>query len=553
MHDDDDGIVLLTCFFGLGATAWVLVNALYAEIPLIVASLNYEYSVISKLTLCITLTSVAPIVYAVTTSSTKATTSTDDFCCCCGGGGMESKSVTKLGITIILALGTLTALGLSLSDAALQQTTLLVTSVCAGLVGTMANVLYYPHAATTTTAMTNIEGRGEEEKDDHEATLAAITFSPQQQPSSPPAVRQTTAMASGMAAASLFLAVLAIVQQQDKGDSNSRFSLRAYFGVVTAVFGMGILGFLGTLMADHKNNNKSATSSSNSEMVLPVANDKEVSSNSDKGNYGSIETSPSNKNINTDNLHRRKSTNVSNETVNSINVLDGMTRADARQQPNHTAAFEIQEEAPPMDEQDDEHHHNHDATCSSTSFFYSFLTISKRHATINAGQFLLNLLTFFLPGIVPYSIQHFGDSQRALHYLTVTQLIGQTLGALASGWKQNRSVWLQLLLFGVFWIPTVVLSFVNDTAFQRVSQLHSAVPITLNAVLNFGYGYSSTTFYHLVHAEATAMAETSSLSSSSSSSIDPHIASRVLGSWNQLGAMIGSLIAYLLVENGAIA
>jgi hypothetical protein len=162
--------------------------------------------------------------------------------------------------------------------------------------------------------------------------------------------------------------------------------------------------------------------------------------------------------------------------------------------------------------------------------------------------------------------------------LTVTQLIAQTLGTVVSGWKQSRSVWTQLIVFGILWIPTVILSFVNNTNFQHSSQLNSALPITLNALLNFGFGYSSTIFYHLVHADeeqaaATAAAASQDANVSTGGVItvlrqedvdddnimdhsphhDPHIASRVLGSWKQLGAMIGSLIAYFLVVNGAIS
>jgi hypothetical protein len=509
---------LLMCFSFLGATAWVLVNAIYAEIPLIVASLDYDYSVISKLTLCITLTSVAPILWAILADSCSTN---------------SSQWVTKVGIAVMLALGTATALGASLSDAALQQTTLLITSVCSGLVGTMANVLYYPHAATTVAKSTTI----------HQEAESSLS-------SPPAAVRQTTAMASGIAAASLFLAVLAIVQQRNEAISNS-FSLRAYFGVVTGVFGFGILGFVGTVVAAE--DSSLSTTSHQTSLVNNTVNDEESNENddvhgsmNDKNNYGSIEIP------NTDNnLHRRKSTNVSTRGASS-KLSDAAPDVDGAQTTVSHAAFEIQEEAPPADENDHDDDHDHSST--SPSFFASFLTVSKRHATINGGQFLLNLLTFFLPGIVPYSIQNFEDSQRALHYMTVTQLIAQTLGAVASGWKQSRSVAGQLIVFGILWIPTVVLSFVNNTDFQHASQRNSAVPITLNALLNFAYGYSSTVFYHLVHAAAAAVPEGEATNErGGSSGSDPHIASRVLGSWNQLGAMIGSLIAFFLVENGAIS
>ncbi|KAG7370090.1 hypothetical protein IV203_027836 [Nitzschia inconspicua] len=506
--------LLIACFFLLGTSAWVLVNAIYAEIPLIIASMDYDYSVISKLTLCITLTSVAPIVWAMTASMCS----------------VDNQKVTKMGIAAMLALGTSTALGMALTDAALQQTTLLIVSVCSGLVGTMANVLYYPHAATTTNSCST---------DDNIDTESL----------SPPAnVQQTTAMASGMAAGSLFLAVLAIIQQHDERTSVT-FSVQAFFGVVTAVFCLSILGFGGTLIADRLATLEHNLSVSVHDTVQGQAIDQDGTMdapiNHESNNYGSIDIS------NNGILLRRTSTDVDTKASKSSKKLQDQ---DVLQMPISSAAFEIQEEAPPADE------HNYDSDDHQKplpSFLVSFLTISNRYAIINGGQFLLNLLTFFLPGIVPYSIKNFDDPQRALHYLTVTQLIAQTLGALASGWKQSRSVCLQLLVFGILWIPTVVLSFINDTEFQSASQAHSAVPITLNALLNFSYGYSRTVFYHLVHADATAGAavldETSETVQRRSSGNDPHIASRVLGSWNQLGAMIGSLFAYVLVEKGAIS
>jgi hypothetical protein len=122
---------------------------------------------------------------------------------------------------------------------------------------------------------------------------------------------------------------------------------------------------------------------------------------------------------------------------------------------------------------------------------------------------------------------------------------------MVSGWKQCRHVWIQLLVFASLWIPTAALSFANSGEFQHSNQMHSAVPITFNALLNFAYGYSSTTFYHLVHTDASKGDENNEKKELKID--DPHIASRVLGSWNQLGAMLGSLIAYGLVEKGVIS
>jgi hypothetical protein len=496
-----------------------------------------------------------------------------------------------MGIGLMLTLGIVTALSVALSPTALQQPTmLLIISVCGGLVGTMSNVLYYPHAATIN-ASSSSASTGTTPTTPNPAESDGLADDESPSPQYSPAVRQTTAMASGMATASLFLAVLAILQQK-QAHSNNYFSVQAYFGVVVAVFGVAIVGFVGTLMADQSlsatiSNHMNGTTTSATTTATTTALKEELDNN-DNGhlsnyvntnNYGSMEIS------NHHYLRRRQSTNVStNVNTTQNDMVDDVQDIDMTQPPTTVSAFfEIQEEEIPPLEEEEEHNHIHNdnnyptmtSNIQSFSFWTLFWTMSQRHAKCNAGQFWLNLGTFFLPGIVPYSIRNFDNSQQALHYLTVTQLIGQTLGTIISGWKQSRSVWVQLTVFGILWIPTVILSLINNTTFQTSSQLHSAVPITLNALLNFGYGYSSTIFFHLVHADEAAAAAAAVVngtlitttapppaSNNDDTMIhhpplhchhDPHIASRVLGSWKQLGAMLGSLIAYLLVVNGVIS
>jgi hypothetical protein len=541
----------LFCFFSLGSSAWILVNAIYAEIPLIVASLDNDYSVISKLTLCVTLTSIAPILWSLLVDVIT---------------GIDAKHITQIGIAGILLIGTATSLVLSLTDATLPQTTLLVVSTASGLVGSMSRVLYFPHAATTIpTATVETTAR----LNDEEVEATPHDDAPQQRQEiqeKNAAIQQTTAMASGMAVASLFVAILAILQQMqsdsvaehDTTTTTSKryqFSIQAYFGVVTGIFGLAIAGFLGTLVSD---NTATKTHQTVAESQDSEQDDDDRVHNENSNHYGSIETSH--------NLFRKQSTGVSPKSHMEPNAALLKVSADNQQSssmtnPTFASSLEIQDELEPHDDVDSDGHHYHPITETDLfAFWNSFMIVSRQHTAINAGQFLLNAMTFFLPGIVPYSVQHFDDSQRALHYLTVTQLIAQTLGTMLSGWKQFRSVWIQLMVFATLWIPMVIFSFLNNTDFQHSNQMHSAVPITLNASLNLAYGYSSTTFYHLVHTSAASAAagedgddDIDENQSHTSNKDEAHIASRVLGSWNQLGAMTGSLVAYFLVQHGAVS
>ena len=596
-------IALLGSFFVLGSSAWILVNGLYAEIPIIVAHLQYDYSIISKMTLCITLTSLAPIAWSLGADHLwsivrrpwnkwrpePARTKEED--------AKSTTTTTTIGIGLLLILAVATSLTMALTDAALQETTLLLVSVCSGMVGTMSRVLYFPHASTATaTATTNpTAARDNNNHEDPESGAATTTAENTTTDNiAPPvcqlsAIQQTTSMASGIGVGSLLVAILAIVQQMDGRSSSTtekgneeRFTLQAYFGIVTGLLVLAMMGFVGTLVLNRPDTTRVQQDDNDGgvQSISPPA----PPSSSLAANTAATTASelPAMENVCQD--EKNSTAKQAEATSTEMTLLEQAPSSSTMTTPSELPpSMEIMDDGigdAPRDVDNDNANHfqthpnNRDnppppsSSSSSPAFLYTFWAITRQHATLNAGQFLLNALTFFLPGIVPYAIQHFEDSQRALHYLTVTQLIGQTLGAMASGWKQYRNVWLQLAIFGVLWIPTVLLSFVNNRDFQHTNQLHSAVPIALNAVLNFVYGYSSTTFYHLVHADAAAAASSVSedpdndhddgehdnhQNNTNNSGSNPHLASRVLGSWNQLGAMLGSLIAYFLVEKGAIS
>jgi hypothetical protein len=391
-------LLRLSSFFLLGTSAWILVNGiLYAEIPIIVAALDYDYTVVSTITLCVTLSNIAPLLWSAIAD-------------------VRGKAETQVGIGIVLALGLATTSSLSLTDAALQKTSLVAVSVCVGIVGTMSPVLLFPHASSS--------------------------------------IDQITAMASGTAIANLFAAVLAIIQLT--GNEEGRFSIQVYFGILTAVFGLAIVGFIGTL--------------------------------------------------------RFQKNTLGEDKVVGTNKLGD--------------AFHDE------DDQDGEEHQ----PPAKKLFWSPFFTTTMEHFHVNAAQFVLNALTFFLvPGVVPFSIQHFPGSNSILHYLTVSQILAQTFGILLSGKWQYSKVWIQILAVVVVWIPTVVLSILNDEVFHE-TQVNAVLPITLIVILNFLYGYSTTNFFHLV----------------TSKSADAPQSARVLGAWNQLGAMSGSLVGYFLVHNKVI-
>jgi hypothetical protein len=422
----------LSSFFLLGSSAWILVNGIYAEIPIIVAALDYDYTVISTITLCITLSNIAPLLWSA----------------------IADVRGTQVGIGIVLALGLATSFCMSLTDVALRETSLVAVSVCAGIVGSMSLVLFFPHASSS--------------------------------------VDQITSLASGTATANLFVAVLAIVQLN--GNEEERFSIQVYFGVLAAIFGFSIVGFIGTLRF--------------------------------KKNYIMGEEDIRVAEENFDTCHAQDNQDDEEQPSHATKQRDRMQRHKERNRPK-----KMQEKHPLLATKQGEQ-----VIPLEPRFWGSFLSTTVEHSHLNAAQLVLNALTFFLPGVVPFSVQHFPDSQSALHYLTVSQLLAQTLGILLSGKWQYSNVWIQILAVVVVWIPTVVFSIVNDEAFHE-TQVHAALPITFSAILNFLYGYSSTTFFHLVASKSAEKSQS---------------AARVMGTWHQVGAMVGSLVGYFLIQSKII-
>jgi hypothetical protein len=75
---------------------------LYAEIPIIVAALDYDYTVVSTITLCVTLSNIAPLLWSAIAD-------------------VRGKAETEVRIGIVLALGLATSSSLSLTDVALRK------------------------------------------------------------------------------------------------------------------------------------------------------------------------------------------------------------------------------------------------------------------------------------------------------------------------------------------------------------------------------------------------------------------------------------------------
>jgi len=645
--------LLLLSFFGLGSSSWILVNAIYAQIPLIVVGFEYDYTIVSKMTLCITTTSLIPILWTTTIvpllESNQPQQNQQRQQRENGASNNYNTASTKfywtttVGIALNLTIGLGVALGVAFSPTATTQlSSLLTVSFCSGIVGTMSLVLYFPHAASTSMisgcstspsssspagVVSNFDtdavverhdnkaqernAKNDNKKSEDDNADAATTANA--------ALQQTTAMASGTAVANLFVGVLAIIQfnvvPRNKQDDGVLFSLQGYFGVVAGIFVLAVAGFIGTLVIPArvrqrtlassvtKMQTNGTTSSVGIEMEhIHGTNEISVksqqsSTNDSAGNcsdtFGSNEplVRPSNK-------RQPKNHGSISDPVSSSSPQKQQQQIQKVQKPvNLLTHLSIDDDDEADDYIEEQQQQYISATTnrpkSSSSSFSLFVRMSKKHWTLNSAQCVLNVLTFFLPGVVPFSVQHYQDPQRALHFLTVTQLLGQTLGIVFSGYYQNTSVVAQLILFVLLWIPTVTLSIVNNTDFQSIQQ-HSAVPITINALLQFLYGYSSTTFFHLVNREASASQASSNDDSAEivrdgrglvpespieldhkqqqddpnpdeindgevydddddDDGDDPHIASRILGTYNQIGAMMGSLVAYFLVEYKVIS
>ena len=421
-------------FFALGTCAWALANAIFAELPIILGWTG-DWTLASKIALCIALANLAPLLWSILADLRNGKTIVP----------------SSVGIGFILFLGMATSICFMVLDNLDEATPLLTLSILTGIVGSMTLVLFFPHAHPFAIR-------------DNGVSIASLQM--------------------GTAAASLFLAIMAIIQKP--ASVNPRFSLEAYFGIVTAFFALALMGWAGTLM------------------LQPAA-------------------------IVTENaLKTEKDITQENSDNKDDDIMEagvGVTKPEGE-----TETSVADEEAP---------------TELRLDFWNVFLHIATdaRFREANAVQFIINAMMFFLPGVVPYSVSYFPNPELALHYQTVVQLLAQTIAILLTGLPftniRNTQVGYQLIVAIVFWIPTVVLCVHNNRDFHT-SQANSALPIALYAAFAFVYGYTSTTCFQVVSARCEEDKDNGA-----------HV-SRVLGLLNQMGAMLGSIVGYLVVQNGKI-
>mmetsp|Transcript_5105 Transcript_5105/g.14827 ORF Transcript_5105/g.14827 Transcript_5105/m.14827 type:complete len:511 (+) Transcript_5105:313-1845(+) len=486
------------CFFLLGGSAWIMVNGIYAQIPSIILFFDGDYGVVSKITLCVTLSALLPIIGSVSCFATSTLTKLcfkGSNCDSSGNNGYGSGNLLDnnnqcsihTGIALLLWLGFVVGLVLTVwTEQVLSRLVpLLVATIAGGIVGTTSSILYYSHAAITP--------NGAHNNGSLEANIAK---------------RQTTAMLFGTAASNLFVAILAISeqekqqQQEQPVDSSAATTnaMRTYFGTIAILMGLAVLGFVGTIV------------------IRRIAYTAPCSENSDKD----------------DGISLPESSSLIKETFSQ---QDSSCIAPSQSQSFH---------GPSSDQ-------------------LSFWETSSLNSVLNTAQCILNILTFFLPGIVPYSVRDTSKDEsynaEALRYLVVSQLVAQTLGVLASSIGcssdgvphflnchkrsgsdiDNTTVKYQLgCLFFLLWIPLVVLSF------QPEMQLGIGLPIFLNAALNFAYGYFNTKWFHLLAERNCDRQDNEDRDAPTS------LAVRVMGTWHQIGATIGSAIAFELVQNGVL-
>lgn len=512
-------------FFLLGGSAWILINGIYAQIPFIIPFFDGDYSVVSKITLCVTLSSLLPILLSISfigsllrapaVASSKARADTT-----IKSSKRTRNSSTSLitsdnqnwhidiGIALVLLIGFVTSVVLTIWTELVtsQLVPLMATVVAGGIVGTTSSILYYPHAANVTTTTDAQESKSG-------ATATSI------------AKRQTTAMLFGTATSNLFVAILAILQQEkikQQPELRQEINLvRIYFGLILILMGLGVIGFVGTLVIRRIDRTASDFNKSNTD-----------------GRHFSSEQS----------------------SLIKTNALK-----------SDSSSFSIQHSPQSYSPQ------------KTTYKSLSFREITSLNSTLNAAQFTLNALTFFLPGVVPYSVLNEDDEENnntdSLRYLIVFQLVAQTLGVLvsSSGSSSSGQNWLykdknvavqrQLGCFFIFlWIPMVFLSLNNEIKFGI------GLPISLNTLLNFSYGYCNTSWFHLLvnhqhqehhqHHHHWNEGEGDAVDSITMTNemkylkniggVSTTSAVRIMGTWHQIGATIGSAIAFGLVQSGAI-
>jgi len=187
-------------FFCLGTCAWALVNAIFAELPILIRDwCDNDWSIISLIALCISLSNLAPLLWTIVLD----VVSVDVDCAVVGIGTLLVFGIATSFFFILLSNqhdGFILFSG---------KTWILLLSSCSGLVGTMSLVLFYPHAAKFSSS-------------------DAIP-----------------SLANGTAMANFFLAILAMLQHPSLDQPS--FPLSTYFGIVSALFLCSTGGYLGTV------------------------------------------------------------------------------------------------------------------------------------------------------------------------------------------------------------------------------------------------------------------------------------------------------------------
>ena len=192
--------IRIVSFFFLGTCAWCLVNAIFAQLPIILGS-GGDWSLASSISLCIALSNVVAFFWEIKADIRN-------------GKPIVS---TQNAIGILLLFGLAIGLIFSLTDIAEftqdnGSNLLLILSAGSGVVGVMSLVLFFPHAYASARL-------------DNGWSI--------------------TSLGTGTAVANLFLAAMAIVQ--GPGMEEPRFSMQAYFGICVAFFGIAFLGWYGTI------------------------------------------------------------------------------------------------------------------------------------------------------------------------------------------------------------------------------------------------------------------------------------------------------------------
>lgn len=471
-----------------------------------------DYGVASKITLCVTISSLIPIIFSVSffesLPRSDDTNSKRTF-----GGTTGSPDTTKTqnwyidtGIALILSIALLASLASTIRTEWItsQLVPLMVTVTAGGIVGTTSSILYYPHAAT--------------------ATIVDVMDAESSTTSSNIAKRQTTAMLFGTASSNLLVAILAMLQQEKLerqfSDHLGTSTVRNYFAVLMFLIALSVIGFVGTLLIRRVLNHNAASK------ISKLDADDHTMTNEQSS---LLESQPM------------------EDVTEEVIVVDPQKSKKMK----HT--------------------------------FSSFWRMTYLNSTLNAAQFILNALTFFLPGIVPYSVRNEHDdednqSSNALQYLIVFQLVAHTLGVLASsrggitsGETTTKIIQCQLGSFFLFlWIPMVFFSLSKEKRFGVT------IPIVWNTLLNFTYAYCNTSWFHVSvhhhhHQEQqyshsigdstndtfiSVSEEESSDSLYSSNNTDEAVSTtsavRIMGTWHQIGATFGSVVAFAMIQSAAI-